>query len=103
MGGKGDDITVKGGRETGEWVDGVVLKPRAVGEPRDGPGICSASWGSPVASGEAPVGAAWRGWVGEVRVGLVGEDRTCARVSTKELRDIICLPNCQTQDACSWC
>jgi hypothetical protein len=83
----------------------VFLEPRAVGGSRDGPGTCSAaSWRNPVEPDEAPVGVAWtveRGWVGELGVGLVGEDRTCARVSTKDAREIYGLPNCQTREACS--
>lgn len=81
MGEKGSDITAKGARDAGEWVDRAVS---TICAPRDDPGICSAgSWRSVVALDEAPASVAWRGLIG-VEVGLVGEDRTCARVSTKE-------------------
>ena len=81
VGEKGSDITAKGARDAGEWVDRAVS---TICAPRDDPGICSTgSWRSIVAPNEAPFGVAWRGLVG-VEVGLVGEDRTCARVRTKE-------------------
>lgn len=71
-------------------VDRAVLKLRAVCGPMDGSGICSAvSWRSAVVPDEASVGVAWtleKSWAGELGVGLVGEDSTCARVSTKRVR-----------------
>lgn len=83
MGGKGGGITVKGARDVGEWVDRAALTICGL---RDGLGFCGAgSWLSAVAPDEVPVGVTWRRRVGELGVGLVGEDRTCARrVSSNE-------------------
>ena len=107
--GEGGGITVRGVRETGGYVDRAVLKVRVVSGPGIGPGISSAaSWGGAVVPDEALVDLACtveKSWAGEAGVGLVGEDKTCDRVSTKEVRGgIYGLPNrLEIREACPWC
>jgi len=94
--------------------DRAVSKLAADSGPGDSSGIRSAvsrgsavGWGSAVAPDEVTVDldcVVEKDWVGVPGVGMVGEDRTCARVSTKEVRGMYGLPNrLETREAWPWC